>query len=120
MSCGLDCPKCGAETIVKDTRARPDGNIRRRRRCPNCRHGFMTVEARIDDAPLDVTPLGGLYLEAHPASEQASATRTALARSASKLVSLLTLVSASDVELLLALATRCADAAVHDDTEVPA
>lgn len=38
------CMDCGASTLVKDSRERPDGSISRRRVCPKCGYEFRTVE----------------------------------------------------------------------------
>ena len=38
------CIDCGANTLVKDSRERPDGSISRRRVCPKCGYEFRTVE----------------------------------------------------------------------------
>lgn len=38
------CVDCGASTIVKDSRERPDGAIFRRRACPKCGFEFRTIE----------------------------------------------------------------------------
>ena len=40
----MNCPKCHAETVVIDSRARFDNSIRRRRRCLDCYHRFTSHE----------------------------------------------------------------------------
>lgn len=53
---GIDviiCPKCGNDTVVKETRSAPGTNyIRRRRICMKvvCSARFTTLEVAIDDA----------------------------------------------------------------------
>lgn len=39
----MECPKCGKETSVLDSR-RHTGTVRRRRKCPSCQHRFSTEE----------------------------------------------------------------------------
>ncbi len=43
---GVPCPKCGAKTIVLDSRQHRDGGTRRRRACPKsrCAYRFTTLE----------------------------------------------------------------------------
>ena len=41
------CPKCGADTIVVDSR-RSDANIKRRRKCLRCGNRFSTMEIDLD------------------------------------------------------------------------
>jgi predicted Zn finger-like uncharacterized protein len=41
---GLACPSCESRTGVVSTRATPNGNIRRVRECPKCKHRFATIE----------------------------------------------------------------------------
>lgn len=38
------CIDCGTNTIVVDSRERPDGAIFRWRRCPKCDYRFRTIE----------------------------------------------------------------------------
>lgn len=38
------CPVCGEDSLVYDSRERPDGTILRRRECPFCGTRFETVE----------------------------------------------------------------------------
>lgn len=38
------CIDCGENTLVKDSREKPDGSISRRRVCPKCGYEFRTVE----------------------------------------------------------------------------
>lgn len=40
------CPRCGAEGYVIDSRLNAAGEIRRRRRCPECDRRWSTVEIR--------------------------------------------------------------------------
>ena len=40
----MRCPTCDGESIVKDSRPRPDGGIRRRRECVMCGERWTTVE----------------------------------------------------------------------------
>jgi transcriptional repressor NrdR len=47
MAIGLDCPKCGANTSVIDTRPTL-GGIRRRRECDECKERFTTLEQDIE------------------------------------------------------------------------
>ena len=49
---GYKCPVCGFKTAVKDSRAREDGTVRRRRYCPECQHRFTTLE--LLDLPTDI------------------------------------------------------------------
>ena len=42
----MRCPDCGARAEVLDSRPRPDGGVRRRRRCTSCRRRFTTIERR--------------------------------------------------------------------------
>ncbi len=44
------CPKCDSKTQVKETRERY-GTIYRRRRCPECGHGFYTEEKVLPKCP---------------------------------------------------------------------
>ena len=39
----MTCPVCGGDTIVLDSRPRPD-TVHRRRKCLNCDHRFSTYE----------------------------------------------------------------------------
>lgn len=39
----MDCPVCGGETIVADSRSFGEF-VRRRRRCRECGHRFSTIE----------------------------------------------------------------------------
>lgn len=41
------CPACKADSIVSDTRERPDGTIMRRRTCSVCGTKFVTTERLI-------------------------------------------------------------------------
>lgn len=38
------CIDCGANTIVVDSRGKPDGSIFRWRKCPKCGYRFRTIE----------------------------------------------------------------------------
>lgn len=38
------CVDCGANTLVTDSRERPDGSIYRLRYCPKCGYKFRTIE----------------------------------------------------------------------------
>ena len=38
------CRKCGAESLIKDSRLQPDGLIRRRRQCKVCAYRWSTLE----------------------------------------------------------------------------
>lgn len=38
------CVDCGANTLVTDSRERPDGSIFRWRKCPKCGYKFRTIE----------------------------------------------------------------------------
>lgn len=38
------CIDCGANTLVSDSRERPDGSVFRQRYCPKCGYKFRTVE----------------------------------------------------------------------------
>ncbi len=38
------CVDCGTNTLVSDSRERPDGAIYRQRYCPKCGYRFRTVE----------------------------------------------------------------------------
>jgi transcriptional regulator NrdR family protein len=40
----MNCPKCGKETLVIDSRPSPGELIRRRRICNACSHRFTTYE----------------------------------------------------------------------------
>ena len=40
----MRCPECGARAEVLDSRPRPDGGVRRRRRCTSCERRFTTFE----------------------------------------------------------------------------
>jgi transcriptional regulator NrdR family protein len=40
----MRCPDCGARAEVLDSRPRPDGAVRRRRRCTGCDKRFTTDE----------------------------------------------------------------------------
>lgn len=46
---GLPCPVCMGKTGVRDSRATPEGSIRRRRACLTCDKRFTTVEIMIDE-----------------------------------------------------------------------
>jgi len=43
------CGNCGRSDLsqVVETRATPDGNIRRRRQCGGCNHRWATIEVRV-------------------------------------------------------------------------
>lgn len=43
----MDCPVCGGETIVADSRGAGD-QIKRRRRCLACGYRFNTIELDMD------------------------------------------------------------------------
>ncbi len=38
------CIDCGTNTVVADSRGRPDGSIFRWRQCPKCGYRFRTIE----------------------------------------------------------------------------
>lgn len=38
------CMDCGSNTLVSDSRERPDGSIFRQRYCPKCGYRFRTIE----------------------------------------------------------------------------
>ena len=40
----MKCPRCKAETAVKDTRLDESNTVRRRRVCAACKHSFYTFE----------------------------------------------------------------------------
>ncbi len=40
----MRCPDCGERAEVLDSRPRPDGGVRRRRRCTSCGERFTTIE----------------------------------------------------------------------------
>ena len=40
----MRCPDCGERAEVLDSRPRPDGGVRRRRRCTSCGDRFTTIE----------------------------------------------------------------------------
>jgi transcriptional regulator NrdR family protein len=40
----VKCPRCGAATKIEETRATPEGDTRRYRRCTRCHRRFATVE----------------------------------------------------------------------------
>ena len=46
----MRCPECGARAEVLHSRPRPDGGVRRRRRCTGCERRFTTFE-RAQTAP---------------------------------------------------------------------
>ena len=41
------CDKCGAKIIIKNTRERKDGIVKRRRVCTNCNRAFTTIEVPV-------------------------------------------------------------------------
>lgn len=43
----MNCPYCGCETIVVDSRQNED-SVRRRRECAECKGRFSTIEVDID------------------------------------------------------------------------
>lgn len=43
----MNCPKCGCDTFVIDTRSRGQA-VKRRRRCQGCGHRFTTYEISKD------------------------------------------------------------------------
>lgn len=48
---GYACPRCKVGgTMVKDSRPRADGTVRRRRNCPACGHVFTTMEVPLEDS----------------------------------------------------------------------
>lgn len=55
----MECPKCEARTVVRDSRPWESGEVCRVRACPNCKYRFVTFE-RIADYPIqgDGTPGG--------------------------------------------------------------
>jgi transcriptional repressor NrdR len=55
---GVDCPACGAQTNVLETRKGTGGAVRRRRSCPDCGERFTTHEQRIRE-PLYVVKRSG-------------------------------------------------------------
>ncbi|MDX6615662.1 MAG: transcriptional repressor NrdR [Solirubrobacterales bacterium] len=46
----MDCPACGAQTNVLETRKGASGAVRRRRSCPDCGERFTTHEQRVRDS----------------------------------------------------------------------
>jgi transcriptional repressor NrdR len=54
------CPRCQSDgkQSIEDTKPQPDGQIRRRRRCSDCREHYTTIEM-ISDKSLRVRKLGG-------------------------------------------------------------
>lgn len=42
-----ECEVCGAKTIIKNTRVRKDGIIKRRRICTRCNDSFTTFEVPV-------------------------------------------------------------------------
>lgn len=43
----MNCPKCGGDTSVIDSKLKPD-NVRRRRKCLSCNERFNTMEIDMD------------------------------------------------------------------------
>ena len=43
------CPKCKCDSYVMDSRAEPDGTIRRRCICQRCQHRWTTLEIAVPD-----------------------------------------------------------------------
>jgi len=39
-----NCAKCGTKTAVYDSRLTADGDLRRKRKCPNCGFRYATIE----------------------------------------------------------------------------
>ena len=54
----MDCPACGAQTNVLETRKGTGGAVRRRRSCPDCGERFTTHERR-DPEPVYVVKRDG-------------------------------------------------------------
>lgn len=50
----MNCPLCGTECEVKDTRRVAPQEVRRRRQCPSCHHRFATLETVDVRKPLRV------------------------------------------------------------------
>ena len=48
ISNGVACPHCGGRMLASNSRLRPDGIRRRRRRCVACGHADTTFEAPKD------------------------------------------------------------------------
>lgn len=48
-----NCIKCGTKTAVYDSRLTVDGDLRRKRKCPNCGFRYATVEI-LDDIDIAV------------------------------------------------------------------
>lgn len=49
----MNCPSCGAVTLVTDSRTDtglPGDPVRRRRKCGKCDHRFSTIELSFDEA----------------------------------------------------------------------
>ena len=48
-----NCIKCGTKTAVYDSRLTVDGDLRRKRKCPNCGFRYATIEV-LDDIDIAV------------------------------------------------------------------
>jgi len=48
-----NCLKCGTKTAVYDSRLTVDGDLRRKRKCPNCGFRYATIEV-LDDIDVAV------------------------------------------------------------------
>ena len=49
----MNCPECGEDTKVIDSRERADGlTVRRRRQCKGCGHRFSTTELTAEDSKI--------------------------------------------------------------------
>ena len=86
----MECPSCGSNTRVLETRRGEDGAVRRRRECPDCDERFTTNERR-ERHPFDVVKRDG---ERQPFDR--TKLRAALLRAAHKRP-----VSPDDVEALV-------------------
>ncbi len=47
----MNCPRCNSSTKTLETRHVPDGAVRRRRECTECRHRFTTYERAVPESP---------------------------------------------------------------------
>jgi transcriptional repressor NrdR len=54
----VNCPRCDSPTKTLETRRVPDGAVRRRRECTQCRHRFTTYERAVP-ATLEVIKRDG-------------------------------------------------------------
>jgi transcriptional repressor NrdR len=100
----VDCPSCGTQTSVLETRKAAGGAVRRRRSCPDCGERFTTHEQR-EHPPLHVIKRGGRRQRF-----ERTKLRAALLRAAHKRP-----VSAADVESLV---DRIESEAEHSGGEI--